>query len=429
MITWGRRFANPLTESIENVARSGVNPAFAERREQERQVQERARETQQNDATLRVLGNAFNGLMQAGMRRTNKEGLVYTRNNNDKRPVPTPRTVIVNTTKVIREECQNKHSENPEEKKEWKIAEDRLERERINMTREIMEELNRKGPTQRVSGEKGRERGSQINTERPGSDAAPTGLTSSDSEKEGIKERRVSSRTEDSTSDSAVEIKQAMSRQAKERKGVRGKKERKEENEEEKEKLRNEERAARETETEKQKMYREEMEAEKARKEDEQLIEIYIQQLEEEKRKKLAECEKELEKTRKEGENKREEEKKRKEMREKERREKEREEQERREKEKREKEERKRREKQEAEEKKIKEERDLKLKQRLSAIRNKHVEEITKKLKQKKRIENLTLLPYCIKLSILYKGRCPRDLIHEQCNQVKSKSKLKAHRD
>ncbi|CAH0385776.1 unnamed protein product [Bemisia tabaci] len=145
MITWGRRFANPLTESIENVARSGVNPAFAERREQERQVQERARETQQNDATLRVLGNAFNGLMQAGMRRTNKEGLVYTRNNNDKRPVPTPRTVIVNTTKVIREECQNKHSENPEEKKEWKIAEDRLERERINMTREIMEELNRKG--------------------------------------------------------------------------------------------------------------------------------------------------------------------------------------------------------------------------------------------------------------------------------------------
>lgn len=87
------------------------------------------------------------------------------------------------------------------------------------------------------------------------------------------------------------------------------------------------------------------------------------------------------------------------------------------------KEERQRREKQEAEEKKIKEERDLKLKQRLSAIRNKHVEEITKKLKQKKRIENLTLLPYCIKLSILYKGRRPRDLIHEQCNRVKSKSK------
>lgn len=132
MTTWGRRFANPLTESIENVARSGVNAAFAERREQERQVQERARETQQNDATLRVLRNAFNGLMQAGMRRTNKEGLVYTRNNNDKRPVPMPRTVIVNTTKVIKEECQNKHSENQEEKKEWKIAEERLERERIN---------------------------------------------------------------------------------------------------------------------------------------------------------------------------------------------------------------------------------------------------------------------------------------------------------
>lgn len=145
MTTWGRRFANPLTESIENAARSGVNAASPERRKQERQVEERAREAQQSDATLRVLGNAFNGLMQAGLKRTNKEGLVYTRNNNDKRPVPMQRTVIVNTTKVIREECQNKHSENQEAKKEWKIAEERLKRERINMTREIMEELGRKG--------------------------------------------------------------------------------------------------------------------------------------------------------------------------------------------------------------------------------------------------------------------------------------------